>query len=93
MVHTEIVPDGTRSWILSDVSLTNAALTWLSSIYRRERSWRGRKLAKAAIDVIVAQWELEFAKAKLVLDPQQRLNDAYIAKVDLFMKVRGISAY
>jgi hypothetical protein len=76
--------------IISVMSVTIAALTGLSSFYRWERSWRGRIIVRLGLEALCAQWELEIANARLILDPADRLKHVYQATNDLIANGRSV---
>jgi hypothetical protein len=79
-----------KSLILSVMSVAIAALTGLRSFYRWEHSWRGRVLVKLALEGLSAKWELEIARARLLVNPKDRLELVYSATNDLIADVRNV---
>jgi hypothetical protein len=58
--HKEIV-------IISD-HVVIAALADLRSFFRWERTWHGKSAAQVALEQLVAKWELELTRARLVVE-------------------------
>jgi hypothetical protein len=81
-----------KDLVLSLMSVTIAALTGLGSFYRWERSWKGRTLSHFAVEVLVAKWELELENARLIVNPSDRLQHAYLATNDLISNFRNVGA-
>jgi hypothetical protein len=79
-----------KALALSVMSIAVAALTGLSSFYKWERTWRANSTAQVALQQHVAKWELELAKARLLVSPSERTDHIYKATSDLLVNASNV---